>query len=170
MKWKRMQRENLRTAVGILSLAMSVSASFGSFACPVMGQNAIRQVPAPLPKLVLSSSSVTVGVASSQKIWLTISNWDRYSTDMFELPSGARISAHPCPDARSRVVISVYGQKGDLLSGCILARRREALGRIPVPLQKGKLTGEFVYIVINDRYTGAAYRSNMVSPHTGATR
>lgn len=134
-------------------------------------QEMIRQVPAPLPKLALNGSSHdTKAGVPFRKIVLTITNWEKYPAEMFQVQSGRRLPPNQCSQTSSRIVISVYSERGDLLTGCIAVATPANLGRFALLIPKGKSLPEFVYAVVSDRFTDAAYRSNLVSPSSGATK
>lgn len=131
----------------------------------------IRQVPAPLPKLALNGAvGETRGGVQYHRIILAITNWERYSFEMFFLPSGRKLPPSPCSEVKTRVLVAVYAGRGTLISGCIPMPKPADLGKISFLIQKGKSIPDFVYIVIHDRHTGAAYRSNLVSPYSGVTK
>jgi hypothetical protein len=135
-----------------------------------MAAETIRQVPAPLPKLALGGAvAETKGGVQYHRIVLTITNWERYSSEMFLIPVGRRLPPNPCADVKTRVVVAVYAERGGLVSGVLRCRRPPIWGRL-VPHPKGKSVPDFVYIVMHDRHTGAAYRSNLVSPSSGQTK
>ncbi|HUR96676.1 MAG TPA: hypothetical protein VMZ26_01285 [Pyrinomonadaceae bacterium] len=131
----------------------------------------IRQVSAPLPKLALTEAAndVKPGVLF-RKVVLGITNWEKYPADMFKAQSGTRLPDNPCSQTSSRIVVSVYSARGDLLAGCIGVPTPSDLGKFGFRIYKGKPVPEFVYAVLNDRLTGAAYRSNLVSPSNGGTK
>jgi hypothetical protein len=134
----------------------------------VAAQPAEKQIAAPLPKLVVDGGAVnSTGRGTNQKVVLAITNWERYSTDMFVLTPGQKLPPNPCARVASRIVVAVYSDRGALLSNCIPILRSTDLGKFVIQVAKGKSGPEFVYAVINDRITGAAYRSNLVSPWTG---
>jgi hypothetical protein len=137
----------------------------------VVPSEAVRQVPAPLPKLALNGAAAeTMGRTHYHKVILTITNWDRYSSEMFAVPHGRKLPPNPCADARTRIVLSVYSERGALIANCIAMPKPADLGRFAFLIQKGKAVPEYVYAVITDRHTGAVYRSNLVSPSGGATK
>ncbi|HKP68393.1 MAG TPA: hypothetical protein VJV05_03850 [Pyrinomonadaceae bacterium] len=136
----------------------------------VVAQQSIRQLPAPVPKLILNSGATEIQGRRQQRIALTITNWEKYPAEMFAPSAELKLPPNPCSGATSRIVISIYSHRGDPLVGCILASRPESLRSFTFAIQRGKPMPDFVYVVIHDRYTGAAYRSNLVSPATGATR
>jgi len=149
---------------------LAVVVAVSSAAREVRSQT-IRQVPAPLPKLVLNGrpNAIKQG-ATSRKIALTITNWEKYSAEMFQVPAGQSLPPSPCSQTSARIVISIYSERGDLLAACVAAPAPVNLGRLTVGIQKGMPVPEFVYAVVSDRITGAAYRSNLVSPSSGATK
>jgi hypothetical protein len=130
-----------------------------------------RQIPAPLPKLALNGAVPEwKGGVHYHRIVLMITNWERYSSDMFLVPTGRKISSNSCADAGSRVVITVFSDRGTPLSGCIPMPKPADLGKFSFLFRKGPTVPDFVYVVIYDRYTGGAYRSNLVSPSSGHTK
>jgi hypothetical protein len=168
---------------GRLSLALRLVSPLGLVIAIVFGvhdascqggtahQDTIRQVPAPLPKLALNgSSNETKAGVSFRKYAMAITNRERYPSEMFHVPPGGRFPTNPCPKVSSRIVMSVYSERGDLITGCIGVPEPARLGSFTFLIQKGTQVPEFVYAVVTDRLTGAAYRSNLVSPSTGATR
>ncbi len=130
-----------------------------------------RQVPAPLPKLALNGAvGETKGGVQYHRIVLMITNWEKYSSEMFLVPTGRKLPPNPCAVVISRVWITVYSERGVPLSGCIPMPKPAALGKFSFLMQKGKPVPDFVYVVVNDRHTGGAYRSNLVSPSSGLTK
>jgi hypothetical protein len=130
-----------------------------------------RQVPAPLPKLVLQGAvpEFKSGV-HYHRIVLMITNWEKYSSEMFLVPTGRKLPPNPCAAVVTRVVITVYSDRGASLSGCIPMPKPADLGKFSFLFRRGPTPPDFVYVVIHDRYTGGAYRSNLVSPSTGLTK
>src|SRR5688572_32496859 len=62
-----------------------------------MQAEAIRQVPAPLPKLALHGAvGETKGGVRYHRIVLTITNRERYSSGMFLIPVGRKLPPNPC--------------------------------------------------------------------------
>ena len=135
------------------------------------GVDTIKQVPAPLPKLALDGATgETNGRTTQHKIVLTIINWEKYSAEMFSLPVGRKLPPNPCMEVKTRIAIAVYAEGGDLLANCIPMSKAADLGRFAFLIQKRKPIPQFIYAVINDRYTGAVYRSNLISPRSGTTK
>ena len=131
----------------------------------------VRQVPAPLPRVALSGAvGESVSGIQYHRVFLQITNWDRYSSEMFIIPAGRKLPPNPCAEAKTRVVLAVYSDRGALLSGCIPMPKPADLGKFSFLLSKGKTVPDFIYAVIHDRHTGAAYRSNLVSPRNGSTK
>jgi hypothetical protein len=132
---------------------------------------AIKQVASPLPKLALNGAlSETRGGVQYHRVVLMITNWQRYSTEMFLLPAARKLPPSPCSEVKTRIVISVHSERGAQLSGCIPVPNAADLGKFSFPIPKGKPVPDFVYVVMHDRLTDAAYRSNLVSPSTGLTK
>jgi hypothetical protein len=124
-----------------------------------------------LPKLALDGTlNETRAGIPYRKFVLVITNWDKYAADMFKVPPGRKLAPTPCSQTSPRLVISVYSERGDLITGCIGVRDPANHARFAFLIQKGKQVPEFVYTVVTDRFTGAAYRSNLVSPSSGATK
>ena len=131
----------------------------------------VRQVPAPLPKVALNGAvGENVSGIQYHRVFLLITNWDRYSSEMFITPIGRKLPPNPCAEAKTRIVLAVYSDRGALLSGCIPMPKPADLGKFSFLLSKGRTVPDFVYAVIHDRHTGAAYRSNLVSPWNGSTK
>lgn len=130
-----------------------------------------KQVAAPVPKLALmgAASAAKAGV-QYHKIVLSITNRDKYETQMFVLPDGVKLPPNPCGGVRTRVVSAVFDERGTILSKCMPVANRDSLGAINFLIQKGSAIPKFVYVVLTDLGTGGAYRSNLVSPSTGATK
>ena len=130
-----------------------------------------RQVPAPLPRLALSGAvGETKGGVQYHRIVLMITNWEKYSSEMFLVPTGRKLPPNPCAEVTTRVVITVYSERGAPMAGCIPMPKPANLGTFSFLIQKGKPVPDFVYVVIHDRYTRGAYRSNLVSPSGGQTK
>lgn len=153
-------------------LAILVSVSARADAQTAGGQaEMIRQVPGPLPKLALNGATgETKGGIQYHRITLMITNWDKFSSEMFLHPTGRKLPPNPCAEVKTRIVIAVYSERGALLAGCLAMPKAPDLGKFSFLSQKGKSVPDFVYAVVLDRYTGAAYRSNMVSPWSGSTK
>lgn len=131
----------------------------------------IRQLPAPLPKLALKGANgLSLGGTHYHRIALTITNWQNFSAAMFIVPVGRKLPPNPCSSVKSRVILTVYSERGALLAGCIPMPKADDLGQFSILIQKGKSVPDFVYAVLHDRHTGAAYRSNLVSPWNGLTK
>jgi hypothetical protein len=131
----------------------------------------IKQVPAPLPKLALKGAvGETKGGVEYHKIVLAITNWEKYNPGMFVLPIGRKLPPNPCGDVKSRIAAVVYSERGAPLSGCLPMHQPADLGTFSFLMRKGTSVPQFVYAVMRDQYTGAVYRSNLVSPWSGATK
>ena len=167
------RRNVLLRSILVVAVVVSATALSREADAQTNGMTAetIRQVPAPLPKLALGGAvAETKGGVQYHRIVLTITNWERYSSEMFLIPVGRRLPPNPCADVKTRVVVAVYAERGGLVSGCIAMPAPSDLGKIRFLIQKGKSVPDFVYIVMHDRHTGAAYRSNLVSPSSGQTK
>lgn len=158
-------------------ILMLASAQLGYLAAETdaqaLGQpmEAARQVPAVLPKLSLTGAvGENLGRIQYHKIILAITNWDKYPSEMFSIPQGRKLPPNPCAAAATRMVLAVYSERGALLASCIAMPKAADLGKFAFRIQKGKQVPEYVYAVLNDRHTGAVYRSNLVSPFGGATK
>ena len=127
-----------------------------------------RQVPAPLPKLALVE---VVGELKNQlpyfRFVLMITNWEKYSSEMFLVPTGRKLPPNPCAEVTSRVVIRVYSEQGASLSKCIAMPKPADLGNFSYYFRRGPTPPAFVYVVVHDRYTGGSYKSNLISFATG---
>jgi hypothetical protein len=157
-------------AVAVMAYATMLSREVAAQANGMRAE-AIRQVPAPLPKLaLLGAAGETKAGIEYHRVILAITNWERYSSEMFLVPGGRKLPPNPCSGVTTRMVIAVYAERGTLLAGCIPKPAPADLGKVSFLIQKGKSIPDFVYIVMHDRHTGAAYRSNMVSPSSGATK
>ena len=131
----------------------------------------IKQVAAPLPKVALmGAAQTTKGKIQYHKIVLTITNRDKFDPQMFTLPDGVKLPTNPCAGSRTRVVAAVYDDRGNLYSKCMPVQGKVSLGKVSFLVEKGKAIPNFVYIVLTDLKTSGAYRSNLVSPSTGATK
>ena len=130
-----------------------------------------KQSPALLPKLALKGAiGETKSGVQYHKIILTITNWEKYNPSMFVLPNGKKLPANACAGVKSRVMVAVFSDRRTLLSDCIPIAERSALGSFSFLIKKGSTVPQFIYAVMNDQYTGAVYRSNLVSPMTGETK
>ena len=131
----------------------------------------IKHAPGLLPKLALKGAvGETKDGIHYHKITLAITNWEKYNPDMFTLPTGKTLPPDHCRDTTSRVIAVVYSERGTVLSGCIQIAKPAHLGSFAFLMRKGTSVHQFIYAVINDQYTGAVYRSNLVSPWSGATK
>jgi len=141
---------------------------------PGVQPQTIKQVPGPLPKLaLLGAVAEGAGGVQYHKIILTITNWGKYNPAMFVLPMvpmGRKLPPNPCGDIKSRVAAIVYSERGAPLSPCIAMPQPVNLGTFHFLTRKGTSVPQFIYAVIHDQYTGGVYRSNLVSPWTGATK
>ena len=161
---------NVRGALALF-FALVAGISIDARAQAPVEQQTFKQIPAPLPKIAVINSAAGSGARGQyHKVDLSITNWDRYPGEMFVLPSGQKLPPNPCANVRSRIVIAVYSDRGSLLSNCIAISHSTDLGKFTVLIAKGKPLPDFLYAVINDRLTGAAYRSNLLSPQTGQTK
>ena len=153
-----------------MAIALLIS---GEATAQVNGMQAelARQVPAPLPKLALNGAvGETKGGVQYHRIVLMITNWEKYSSEMFLVPTGRKLPPNPCAEVTTRVVITIYSERGAPMAGCIPMPKQADLGKFSFLIQKGKPVPDFVYVVIHDRYTRGAYRSNLVSPSGGQTK
>jgi len=130
-----------------------------------------KQVAAPVPKLALIGAvgETKAGVAY-HKIILTITNADKYDSEMFAVPAGTKLPPNPCGYAATRVVAAVYAEGGKHYASCMPVPRPGSLDRFSFLIEKGKTVPPFVFVVLTDRKTGAAYRSNLISPSTGLSK
>ncbi len=130
-----------------------------------------KQTPALLPKLALKGAvAESKSGVQYHKVILTITNWEKYNTSMFALPIGKALPATACVGIKSRVMVVVFSERGALLSGCIPIAQPDDLSAFSFLIKKGSTVPQFIYAVMSDQYTGAVYRSNLVSPLTGATK
>lgn len=161
----------IRLTILTLGIVAGVSAPKAYSQMPVDQLKTVKQIPAALPKLaLLGAVGDTKAGVPYHKIVLAITNWDKYPSEMFLVPVGRKLPPNTCREVKARVVISVYSNRGSAMAECISMPRPADLGRFTFQIQKGKSVPDFVYAVITDRHTGAVYRSNLVSPWTGATK
>jgi len=150
----------------ILCLAGSAQAQIANPYPPLS-----RQVAAPIPKLaLLGAVGVTKGRTQYHKVTLTVTNRDKFSQQMFDIPEISKLPPNPCAASKTRIVAAVYSDLGKPLSKCSPISARDSLGEIAFLILKGSAIPNYVYLVLSDLQTGAAYRSNLVSPSTGATK
>ena len=130
-----------------------------------------KQVAAPLPKLALMGAvGETRSGVQYNKVILTITNSDKYDSQMFVLPSGVKLPPNPCAGSRARIVAAVYAEAGKQYASCIPMPRPGSLSEFSFLIEKGKPVPPYVFAVLTDLKTGAAYRSNLISPSTGLTK
>ena len=123
------------------------------------------------PKLaLLGAEKAVINGKEYHKIVLTVTNRDKFSPKMFELPSGVQLPPNPCGNLKVRVVMEVYGNDGRSYRKCLAVRAPEYLKSPSFFIETGKPIPDFVYIVLTDMQTGVVYKSNLISPSTGASK
>ena len=142
-----------------------------TFACSAVAQIANpyqieRQVAAPVPKLALLGAETGVqDGAKYSKIIFSVQNREKYDPQMFV--AGPNLPPNPCKAAGTRIVAAIYSESGFAQTSCIPIRSQGALASFSYLTLHGKPVPKYVYAVLTDRQTGAAYRSNVISPWTG---
>ena len=130
----------------------------------------VKQVPAPLPRVALNGAiGETRNGLQYHKIILMITNWEKFPPQIFVHPIGMILPPNSCGES-TRVVMTIKSEPGTPVTGCIHIAKPADLGKFAFVVQKGKPVPQFVYVVVTDLHTGAAYRSNLVSPWSGATK
>ncbi len=105
------------------------------------------------------------------KIILTVTNRDKIPPKMFQLGADEKLPPNSCRDkGRTRVMLSVFGEDGKQIAGCLKIASPQALEAPAFLIEKGKTVPEYIYIVLTDLKTGASVKSNLVSPFGGETK
>ena len=88
-----------------------------------------------------------------------VANSDAYPDTMF----AAAPTLPPCGTntKASRTWVEVYDQRGKRLNGFCALGRSKNLSSIWFALEEGEVPPSWVYIELNDRQTGAKYKSNL---------
>jgi len=161
----------IKLTILVLAVLTAIPAARTNGQTGAMHPEILKQVPAALPKLaLLGAVADTKAGVQYHKIALAIMNWEKYNPDMFALPIGRKPTGNSCGDIKSRIVLVVYSERGALLSGCIPMSQPGDLRTFSFLIRKGSSVPQFIYAVMNDQYSGAVYRSNLVSPWSGATK
>lgn len=130
-----------------------------------------KQVAAPLPKLaLLGAESYVRGGKKYHKVILTVTNRALYSSAMFDVAGLPVLPPGPCVNGNARIFATVYGDTGQSLTKCMYFTSPGSMQSFSFLIENGKAIPKFVYLVLTDRKTGGAYRSNSVSPWTGQTK
>ena len=153
-------------AIGMLVLSAVINAQTTNPNPPL-----VKQIAAPLPKLALiGATTTTSGRTQFFRIVLTVTNRNEIPQQLFEIPVGGKLPPNPCTGVKSRAAAVVYSERGTPMGKCIALNTRDSLHNFSFLVEKGKTVPPFVYVIVADLYTGAVYRSNMVSPFGGATK
>lgn len=161
----------IRLTILTLTILIGLNAATTNAQTAGAQAEAPKQVPARLPRLALMGAvGETKSGVQYHKIILAITNWEKYRPDMFALPTGNRPQGGSCGDIKSRIAVVVYSERGAPMSGCIPMSQPIDLRTFSFLIKKGSSVPQFIYAVMNDKSTGAVYRSNLVSPFGGATK
>ena len=148
-----------RIMVLVTTLVMFAAHAAAQTAAPYQPE---RQVAAPAPKLAfVGAETISRTGKEYSKIIFTIQNRDKFDVKMFEdvLP----LPPNPCGSAGTRIVAAIYSQTGVGQASCIPIRSRDSLGAISLLIGRDKDVPQRLYVVLTDRLTQAAYRSNSLS-------
>jgi len=119
---------------------------------------------------LLGAEKVVTNGREYHKIVLTVTNRDKFDPKMFQLPTGAQLPPNPCGNPKVRIILDVYGTDRRSYRKCVAVRAPESLKSPSFLIETGKPIPDFVYIVLTDMQTGVVYKSNLISPSTGASK
>jgi hypothetical protein len=131
-----------------------------TFAVVLATQSSSAAPPLPNPVLIFTGPEYTVvGGKDVTRYTFDVFNKDAYPADFFAAspnlpPCGANTKA-------ARTWVDIYDQKGKRLNGFCALSKPADLSKIWFGLDRNEVPPSWVYIELNDRQTGAKYKSNL---------
>ena len=160
----------MKTTLTLISI-MLVGASIGTAQIPTTNPANIKTLTIFQPKLaLLGAEKITTNGKDYHKIVLTVTNRDKLDPKSFEISPGVQLPPNPCGDLKVRFVLQVYGSDRRSYLKCFPVRIASYLKSPSFLIEKGKPIPEFVNVVLADLQTGVSYKSNWISPSTGASK
>lgn len=131
-----------------------------TFAVVLATQSTLAAPPLPNPMLIFTGPEYTVVSGKDvTRYTFDVFNKDAYPADFF----AASPNLPPCGTntKAARTWVDIYDQSGKKLNGFCALSKPSDLSKIWFGLERDKVPPSWVYIELNDRQTGAKYKSNL---------